>query len=281
MKPAFAYYGSKQRLAGWITSLMGDHRVYVEPFAGSAAVLLAKPPVRHEVLNDLDGAVINFYRVLRDHQPALEAACLLTPYSRQEYDQADYDEPGIDDVERARRWWVRSTQGFGQSATRATGWSISTAQTSPRMHQLTNRVGRFASVAGRLRHVFIECADGLALIDRYGADPTALLYVDPPYLRATRSAPNCYRFEFQEDHEHQALAERCHAARATVIVSGYPSALYDDDLFASWHRTQRTVKLRAGNGHVSRQGDVVEVLWSNRPFARQQLALDDVASGTR
>lgn len=270
MKPAFAYYGGKGRLApSWIVPNLPEHRVYVEPFAGSAAVLFAKAPVHHEILNDLDGAIVNFYRVLRERPDDLELAVRLTPYSREEYALADFDAPDLDEVERARRWWVRSTQGFGQSATRQTGWSISTAQNTPRMHQLTRRIERFAEIAERLRHVFIENTDGLAVIERYGADPTACLYVDPPYLRSTRSAPTCYRHEFQEEHQHRDLAEALHAAKAAVVLSGYPSALYDEDLYAGWHRIERSITLRAGNGRKTSLGDAVEVLWGNRPFAAE------------
>lgn len=283
VKPAFAYYGGKARLASsWIVPNLPPHRVYVEPFAGSAAVLLAKTPVAHEILNDLDGHVINFYRVLRTNPDDLAHAVSLTPYARDEYDAADVDEPGLDDLERARRWWVRSTQGFGQSATRQTGWSISTAQNTPRMHQLTRRIDRFAEIAERLRHVFIENVDALDVIARYGTDPDACLYVDPPYLRATRSAPTCYRHEFQEDHQHRALAEALHAAKAAVVLSGYPSALYDDDLYAAWHRTETEITLRAGNGRKSALRAAVEVLWSNRPFptapAGVQLSFAEAAS---
>lgn len=264
MKPAFAYYGGKQRLAPWVVEHLPEHRVYVEPFAGSAAVLLAKPQVRQEVLNDLDGNVINFYRVLRDQPEDLAVACSLTPYSREEYAACADLDGATTDLERARRWWCRSTQGFGQSATRQTGWSISTAQTTPRMHQLTRRVDRFAELAERLRHVFIENRDALDVIARFGADPTAVLYVDPPYLRSTRSAPTCYQHEFQEPDQHQALAAALNACKAAVVLSGYASDLYDD-LFDGWHRSERVVTMRAGNGRTTKQAEVVEVLWSNRP----------------
>lgn len=265
MKPAFAYYGGKSRLASWIVEHLPEHRVYVEPFAGSAAVLLAKAPVKHEVLNDIDGAVVNFYRVLRDRPEDLAHVVSLTPYSREEYALADFDEPDIGELERARRWWVRSTQGFGQSATKATGWSISSAQNTPRMHQLTRRLDRFAEVAERLRHVFIENTDALGLIARFGPDPTACLYLDPPYLDETRSAPSCYRHEFQEEGQHRALAAACEGAKATIVVSGYHSPLYDE-LFDGWDVTDRLVVRRAGNGRTRRLDNAVEVLWSNRPF---------------
>lgn len=181
-------------------------------------------------------------------------------------DEDDVDIAGApDDLERARRWWCRSTQGFGQSATRQTGWSISTAQRTPRMHQLTGRLDRFADLAERLRLVFIENRDALEIIARYGADPDAVLYVDPPYLRSTRTAPTCYEHEFQEDHQHRALAAALRACEATVVLSGYASALYDDELYPDWHRDQRVVTMRAGNGRNLKAGDVVEVLWINRP----------------
>lgn len=264
MKPAFAYYGGKSRLASWIVEHLPEHRVYVEPFAGSAAVLLAKAPVKHEVLNDVDGQVVNFYRVLRERPEDLAHAVSLTPYSREEYGLADFDAPGIDELERARRWWVRSTQGFGQSATKATGWSISSAQNTPRMHQITRRIDRFAEIAERMRHVFIENTDALALIERFGADPTACLYLDPPCLDETRSAPSCYRHEFQEERQHRALAAACDGAQATIVVSGYHSPLYDE-LFDGWDVTDRLV-VRPGNGRTRRLANAVEVLWSNRPF---------------
>src|SRR4051794_15717834 len=66
LKPPIPYFGGKARIAPWIVSLMPPHRVYVEPFAGSAAVLFAKARATHEILNDVDGEVVNFFRVLRE-----------------------------------------------------------------------------------------------------------------------------------------------------------------------------------------------------------------------
>lgn len=278
MRPAFAYYGGKARLAPWIASLLPQHRVYVEPFAGSAAVLFAKPPTSHEILNDLDGQIVNFYRLLRERPEDLEMACRLTPYARDEYLAADFDEPGIDDLERARRWYCRSTQGFGQSATVATGWSISTRQNSPRMGQITNRLGRFAELAERLRHVFVENLPALDIIDRYGADPTACLYVDPPYLAETRTSLNCYRHEMHDEDSHRQLADALREAKAAVVLSGYASPLYDEDLYAGWERIERQVVLRAGNGRTRRLDNAVEVLWSNRPLGAADLFASEALS---
>lgn len=261
MKPAFAYYGGKQRHAPWIVEHLPEHRVYVEPFAGSAAVLLAKEQVRHEVLNDLDGNVINFYRVLRDQPDDLAVACSLTPYSRGEYlDCADIE--GTDDpVERARRWWCRSTQAFGQSATRGTGWSISTAISNPRYYALTKKVDRFAGLAERLRHVYIENKDAFDVIAKFAPDADAVLYVDPPYEGSTRAAPSCYTYDFPEAEQHVALAQALKTANAAVVLSGYDSPLYTD-LYAGWHRHERPTTKWAGHGRSSDgPSKAVEVLW--------------------
>ncbi|MEO1065520.1 MAG: DNA adenine methylase, partial [Actinomycetota bacterium] len=84
MKPPVRYYGGKTRLAPWLASLMPELPVYVEVFTGSAAVLLARPQVRHEILNDRDGNVVTFFRVLRDRPDELIEALQLTPYARDE-----------------------------------------------------------------------------------------------------------------------------------------------------------------------------------------------------
>jgi DNA adenine methylase len=88
VKPPFAYYGGKTTLAPIIANLLPQHEHYVEPFAGSLAVLLAKTPSRAETVNDLDGDLVTFWRVLRDRPDELERACALTPHSREEYEQA-------------------------------------------------------------------------------------------------------------------------------------------------------------------------------------------------
>jgi DNA adenine methylase len=85
VRPPVAYFGGKGRLAPWIASLLPAHRVYVEPFCGSAAVLFAKAPSTHEVINDRYGDLVCFLRILRERPDEMELACRLTPYARDEY----------------------------------------------------------------------------------------------------------------------------------------------------------------------------------------------------
>lgn len=111
MKQVLKYPGAKSRIANWIVNNMPKHTVYLEPYAGSLAVLFNKPRCHIETVNDLHGEVVNFFRVLRDDPDELKRLIELTPYSRAEYDLA-YQESDVD-VERARRFCVRCWQGFG------------------------------------------------------------------------------------------------------------------------------------------------------------------------
>lgn len=279
MKPPFPYYGGKTRIAPWIVSLFPDHRVYAEPFCGSAAVLFAKPRCVHEVINDLDGHVVNFYRVLRDRPDDLELACRCTPYSRAEYFASDPDEPGIDDLERARRWWCRLNQSFAKNGSGATGWSTSIKRGSNNARSVWNRIDRFASTIERLATVTIEHRDALEVIAEY-SDPRGVLYVDPPYLAATRSAyadgrrPHGeYRHELATEDQHRALAAALHASTSAVFLSGYASDLYDE-LFAGWNRVERQVVRGTAATRNADRIHATEVVWTNRPVAEQGRLLD-------
>lgn len=266
MKPPAPYFGGKQRIADRIVELMPKHSHYVEPFAGSLSVLLAKPPVKLETVNDIDADIMTFWRVLRDRGDELTRVCQLTPHARSEYVES-HDREGLDDLERARRVWVQLTQGRAGQLTR-TGWRHNqnpqgTSISLPRY--LDGYMQRFAPVIERLRHVSLERRPALDVIRDYGIFPDALLYVDPPYpgsVRGGARATNAYRHELKADHEHVALAEALRTCAATVILSGYPSPLYDM-LFAGWHQVH--IQTYTGQGNRSgTEGHRTEVLWSNR-----------------
>lgn len=244
MRPPFRYFGGKTRLAPWIASVLPAHRVYVEPFCGSAAVLLAKPRATHEVINDIDRNVVTFYRVLRDRPDDLARACALTPYARDEFDAANLADEALDDLERARRFYVRSTQGF--STGRRGGWSIAVTSRAARAMTTATRLGEFGPLAERLCGVNIEHADALDVIARYGT-PDAVIYADPPYLDATREGQSldAYPHEMATETAHRDLAAALNETPAAVVLSGYASPLYDD-LYAGWsaHRSRRHLDRR-------------------------------------
>lgn len=265
LRPPLVYFGGKTLLAPRIVELLPAHGHYVEPYAGSLAVLLAKAPAGHETVNDLDGDLMTFWRVLRDRPGDLARVCALTPHSRAEWAAcADLDNP--DDIERARLVWTRLVQGRAAQLTR-TGWRhyvdpAGTSSTFP--DYLTGYVDRMAAAAQRLHRVSLEHRPALELITRYGTSPEVLLYVDPPYLGTVRRGAS-YRHELRSDDDHRELAAALRACRATVVLSGYPSDLYDRELYPDWHRT--TLPAGTGQGHV--WANRTEVLWSNQPLGAQ------------
>jgi DNA adenine methylase len=269
VKPPFTYFGGKTAIAAQIAALLPPHEHYVEPFAGSLGVLLAKPPSRMETVNDLDGDLMAFWRVLRDRPADLERVCALTPHSRAEH-LADCDRGVPDDLERARRVWVLLTQGRGGHLWRGTGWRYyqnPRGSGSSMPDYLDAYVSRIAPAAARLRRVSLECRPALAVIGAYGQYPGCLIYADPPYLKATRTWSNGhgYGHEMLTGAEHHALAAALHAARAAVVLSGYDSPLYGE-LYGGWHRAEITTF----DGNAARGRRRTEVLWSNRPLSATQ-----------
>lgn len=265
----FRYYGGKARLARRIVAMFPPHRAYLEPFLGSGAVICAKPPASQELVNDLDHRLVTFFRVLRDRPEELARVCQLTPYARNEYDQCRGAVDGTStDLETARRFFAVVSQSFAASTRANSGWSTSLARNVSPAHSMHNTITRFAAVAERLARVQIECRPAWDVIDTHGQDPSTLIYCDPPYVHATRSGGrsrgNAYRHEMT-DKDHERLAESLHATQATVLLSGYPSPLYQH-LYPHWSRVEISTKTTVTTAATRPR---TEVLWSNRPLVSQ------------
>lgn len=264
-RPPFAYFGGKTMLADRIAALLPDHQHYVEPYCGSLAVLLAKQPARMETVNDLDEELVTFWRVLRERPEDLARVCALTPHSRVEYVTSAARAAG-DELETARLVWTRLSQGRGLTLREGkTGWKHYVYPSGSSISMpgyLDGYVERMAAAAARLHDVSLECMPALDLIAKYGSEPSALLYVDPPYLGTVRNQRNNYKHEMRAEADHRDLAEALHAAAAAVVISGYASELYDRELYAGWDR--HTISAFTGNGTGDRGR--TEVLWSNRPL---------------
>lgn len=275
MKPPFAYYGGKTKLADAIAAVLPDHTHYVEPFAGSLAVLLAKPQSDMETVNDLDQDLMTFWRVLRDRPLELEAAMHLTPHGRAEH-AAAYDLDLADDLERARRVWVLLSQGRG-STLRRTGWRFyrdPAGSTYSMPDYLTAYAQRVPPAAARIHGVSLECRDALEVVRDYGKHPNVLLYCDPPYLATSRNSTN-YRHEMAGEAEHRALAEALCDTAAAVVLSGYNSPLYAE-LYDGWARVEMSAWTGNGirDGATKTDGIRTEVLWSNRAIGDRDLFSD-------
>ncbi len=256
IRPPIRYYGGKWRLAPWIISHFPLHQCYVEPFGGAAGVLLRKPPSVFEIFNDIDHEVVNFFRVLRERPVELIRAIELTPWSREE--QRLSFEPCDDPLERARRFYLRSWQTRGGPRTQwRSGWRYHyriNGQRPPDTTKLWNQTDHLWAVVERLKQVQIECDDALAVIERYDA-PTTLFYVDPPYLAETRSqrwSAKAYQHEMSRE-DHIRLAEVLNEVEGMVVLSGYPSDLYEE-LYGEWE-----TRIRGAVNEVATK--TVERIW--------------------
>ncbi len=262
VKSPIPYYGSKGSLAPAIAAALDSvpHRHFVEACAGSLAVLLAKRRVQAETINDLDGRVMTFWRVLRDQPAELERVCSLTPHSRAERLAAQEFPAELPELEVARRVFVALTQGRHGSLNR-TGWRHDvTPDSHPYPVRLQRFAGRLAPVAARLAPVSLECRPAAELVTAYGRGRHNLIYVDPPYDAELRARN--YAREMDGD-ARDALAEACLGADAAVVVSGYPGGIWDAAL-GHWHRYELAAVTRQGKAEYGHQR--VEILWSNRPL---------------
>ncbi|RBG51368.1 DNA adenine methylase [Xanthomonas oryzae pv. oryzae] len=259
--PAFRYHGGKFRLSPWMQQHFPPHRTYVEPFGGAASVLLTKPRSYAEVYNDLDGDVVNFFRVLQvpGDRDRLIDACQLTPYARAEFDNAW--EPTNDPVERARKLLIRAQMGFGSAgATKGkTGFRIDSQRAYATAQHLWSRFPpSLAAVAERFTGVLVENRPAIEVMRQHDT-PRTLHYVDPPYVHGTRvmqpGKAGYYRHEMTEA-DHMQLLDCILSLEGMVVVSGYRTDLYDSAL-VGWRREETQARISAGRGTKLR----TECLW--------------------
>ncbi|WP_337910705.1 DNA adenine methylase [Vibrio cholerae] len=256
--PIMRYHGSKFRLASWIISHFPEHTCYVEPFGGSGAVLIQKPKSYSEVYNDLDDDVVNLFRVLRDKKSnaELRELCVLTPYSRKEFELAF--EPSDNPIEKARRMVVRATMGFGSAA--ATGGTSGFRTDTKRkyataMHLWSRYPDNLAAVCERLESVLIENKPASSVMMKHDGIDT-LQYLDPPYVHDKRVSGNRYYQHEMTDCDHEELLKVTIQLKSMVIISGYDSDLYNDYL-AGFHKVTKQARISAGRG----TGIRTECLW--------------------
>ena len=236
----FGWYGGKFNHLDWLLPLLPKCHHYCEPFGGSAAVLLNREPSPVETYNDIDGEVVNFFRILRDKKDELIQAIALTPFSREEFFFAiNCDIGSLSEVERARRFFVRARQartGLAQTATLgrwANCKNTSRAGMSGVVSRWLGSVEDLPDIALRLLRVQIENRPAIELIKLYDGAGT-LFYCDPPYVHDTRGDSKAYGFEMDEL-EHRQLATVLVNCKGKVAVSGYRCDILDK-LYEGWRR---------------------------------------------
>jgi DNA adenine methylase len=260
-KIAFGWYGGKYSHLDWLLPLLPDATHYCEPFGGSAAVLLNREPAPVETYNDIDGEVVNFFRVLRDQQEALIQSIGLTPFSREEFRKAIAADPNLSDLERARCFFIRARQvrtGLAQTASEGR-WAhcklTSRAGMAGAVSRWLGSVEGLSEIVQRLLRVQIENDRAIDVIKRYDS-PETLFYCDPPYPHDSRGDRNAYAFEMT-DEEHRDLAKVLKNVGGKVALSGYDCSLMQE-LYGDWHCLKAPEKL-CHSIKTTRQ----EVLWVN------------------
>lgn len=259
---AFGWYGGKFSHLDWLLPLLPACHHYCEPFGGSGAVLLNREPSPVETLNDIDGEVVNFFRLLRENKDGLVEAIALTPFSREEFVIA-CEPPArpISNLERARRFFVRARQvrtGLAQTASLgrwANCKNTSRAGMSGVVSRWLGSVEGLSGIASRLLRVQIENRPALEIISLYD-DPNTFFYCDPPYAHESRGDSKAYGFEMA-DSEHRALSTRLKGIKGRAAISGYRCRLYDE-LYKGWRRVNAPAKFC----HSIKQ-ERQEVLWLN------------------
>lgn len=250
-RPALRYYGGKWRLAPWIISHFPEHKSYVEPCGGVASVLLQKPRSPLETYNDLDGNVVNFFRVLRDRPDELIRKIRLTPWARAEYEMSL--EPtlnGLSDLEQARRFWISLQMSIGASGGQSSFRLIKTADQIHSHPDLYDKdLASLNYAYNRFAGVQIENLDALNCIEKYDGENT-LIYFDPPYIAGERSHKNEYAFEWSND-DHVKAADILCQVQGYVVVSGY-ACLFYETLYESygWRRFDKKSQTTSGEHRI-------------------------------
>ncbi|HEU6448843.1 MAG TPA: DNA adenine methylase [Verrucomicrobiae bacterium] len=271
VKPPFGYYGAKQRISAQIVSKLPRHNAWVEAFCGSAAITLAKPAAPIEVINDLDGNVVNLFAQLREQSEALCRAVALTPYSREEFRIARSGEVVKDPLERARRFLVATMMTVnGTAGSIGCGFSFSPSYArsgrEARVNRWYNLPERLALVVERLRNVRVENRDARDLVNMFIDRPATLIYMDPPYFVKRAHG---YAIDAREETFHRELLDVCQKSQSMLLLSGYANELYDSLLtkYAGWERVTIETHTRDTSGKDYAK---TEVLWKNFQYVKAE-----------
>lgn len=224
MKAILKYPGGKWRISDWIISHFPEHKVYLEPFFGSGAVFFKKEPSYIETINDIDGNIVNLFKVCRTYPDELATAINLTPFARDEFIDC-YDMENGDCIERARKTIVRFHQSFGTSNSSKRSWKNVQTYGGPRCATMWNDLPDIIiESCERLKNAQVESVDAVELIKRY-SNKNTLIYCDPPYIQRLRKK-NLYSYEYSEKN-HSDLLQALLETKSMVVLSGYDSDLYN------------------------------------------------------
>ncbi len=254
MKLPISYYGGKQKLAKKILPLIPDHRIYVEPYAGGAAVFFAKKPPSSsgyiEVLNDHDKRLVNFYKVLQNPVQAyrLYTRLAFCPYSRQLHMEAkDFDkDPRFDDpVEAAYHYFIEITCSFSNKL--GGGWSTTTHTNSSTARTMRHKIEVLEKFVERMRYVYVDNLDSLQIIEKWDT-PETFFYVDPPYPGADQG-----HYRGFSAHDFERLVDKLNGIKGKFLLSNYDQP----GIPGSWTRHEFDVLTTAAKNRPMKRKEIV------------------------
>ncbi len=218
MKTPITYYGGKQTLLKHLLPLIPPHKLYCEPFFGGGAMFFAKPKSEVEIINDVNGEVVNFFKVVKTKFSELQKEIQGSPHSRELFKRAKaiYDFPDMfTDVQRAWAFWILTNQGF---AGMIGSWGF--GKTASKEKAVATKRDTFTKdYADRLRTVQVEHNDALKVIDRCN-DKQSFIYCDPPYINSDQG-----HYEGYSSSEYEELLKRLAKFKGKFLLSSYPSTL--------------------------------------------------------
>ena len=240
------YPGAKWRIADFILQHMPRHHSYLEPFFGSGAVLFRKTPAPIETVNDINGDVVNLFRVVQTKAEELAEAVAGLPYARRVYEASLQGASEASDVERAVRFLTTVWQSYGTRADGMNcGWKkdVVGREAAYAVRNWNRLPSWIVAAQARLKQVQIEHKDALQLIRQFN-HPKVLIYNDPPYMLSTRRCRANYRHEM-DDAAHEELLDVLNRHRGVVMLSGYANELYDAKL-QDWARYDTDMVITSG-----------------------------------
>ena len=263
MKTPISYYGGKLSLLSKIIPLIPEHSLYCEPFIGGAAVFFAKPKAKVEVINDINGEIVNFYKVLQNDFLALQKEVQATLHSRELYRHAKivYENPDMfDRIKRAWAVWVLANMSFNNALNN----SFTRSSDGKFSRKIAANRERFSDeLAERIGGVQIECRDAIKVI-KANDTHSSFFYVDPPYVGACQGHYDGYS---QEDFN--ALIVELTTLKGKFLLSSYRNkALSQAVTLHGWYQIEIKVNTNPTGSNKSRTK--IEVLTANYPIDIEQ-----------
>lgn len=252
--PIVPWIGGKRRLADHLIPRFPRHQCYVEVFAGGAALYFLRPPAQVEVINDINGELVNLYRVVQNHLEEFVRQFKWALSSRQVFRWLQGTSPEtLTDIQRAARFYYLQHNCFGA---KLEGQTFGTATTTPPGLNLLRLEETLSAAHLRLSNTYIEHLDWKACIERYDR-PHTLFYLDPPYWETEGYG---VAFPFIE-YEEMARALRTIKGRAIVSLNDHPAIRA---AFSGFHIETVDIKYTvAGGDRAAARKELIIFSWDD------------------